>query len=60
MMQNYGPDIKAAINELFGDGFMSGIDFTIDIERVESSNGARVKLVLDGKFYHLINFDQLT
>jgi cyanate lyase len=50
MMQNYGPDIKAAINELFGDGAMSGIDFKVDIERVESPNGARVKLVLDGKF----------
>lgn len=50
MMQNYGPDIKAAINELFGDGAMSGIDFTIGIERVESPNGARVKLTLDGKF----------
>jgi cyanate lyase len=50
MMQNYGPDIKAAINELFGDGAMSGIDFKVDIERVESPNGARVKLILDGKF----------
>jgi cyanate lyase len=50
MMQNYGPDIKAAINELFGDGAMSGIDFKLDIERVESPNGARVKLILDGKF----------
>ncbi|WP_295720120.1 cyanase [Mucilaginibacter sp.] len=50
MMQNYGPDIKAAINELFGDGAMSGIDFKIDIEKVESPNGARVKLILDGKF----------
>ena len=50
MMQNYGPDIKAAINELFGDGAMSGIDFKIDISRVESPSGARVKIVLDGKF----------
>jgi cyanate lyase len=50
MMLNYGPDIKAAINEMFGDGAMSGIDFKMDIERVESPNGARVKLILDGKF----------
>jgi cyanate lyase len=50
MMQNYGPDIKAAINELFGDGAMSGIDFKIGIEKVESPHGARVKLTLDGKF----------
>ena len=50
MMQNYGPDIKAAINEMFGDGAMSGIDFKMDIEKVESPNGARVKLILDGKF----------
>jgi cyanate lyase len=50
MMMNFGPDIKAAINEMFGDGAMSGIDFTLDIARVESPNGARVKLILDGKF----------
>jgi cyanate lyase len=50
MMQNYGPDIKAAINELFGDGAMSGIDFKMDISRVESPNGARVKIILDGKY----------
>lgn len=50
MMQNYGPDIKAAINEMFGDGAMSGIDFKMDIEKVDSPNGARVKLILDGKF----------
>jgi cyanate lyase len=50
MMQNYGPAIKTIINEKFGDGAMSGIDFRIDIERVENPNGARVKIVLDGKF----------
>ncbi len=50
MMQNYGPDIKAAINEQFGDGAMSGIDFKVGFERVESPNGPRIKLTLDGKY----------
>lgn len=50
MMQAYGPAIKAAINEMFGDGAMSGIDFKMGIARVEHPNGARVKITLDGKF----------
>jgi len=50
MMQAYGPAIKAVINEMFGDGAMSGIDFKMDVERVENPNGARVKITLDGKF----------
>ena len=50
MMQAYGPAIKAVINEMFGDGAMSGIDFKMDVERVENPNRARVKITLDGKF----------
>ncbi len=50
IMQVYGTTIKALISEEFGDGIMSAVDFTMDIERVMDSSGDRVKIVLDGKF----------
>ncbi len=46
----YGTTIKALIEEEFGDGIMSAIDFTMDIERKEDAKGDRVILTLDGKF----------
>lgn len=46
----YGPAIKALIHEEFGDGIMSAIDFSMDMERVPDPNGDRVKLTLNGKF----------
>lgn len=46
----YGTTLKAIIHEKFGDGIMSAIDFTMDIERVENPNGDRVKIVMEGKF----------
>ena len=46
----YGTTIKALIEEEFGDGIMSAIDFTMDIERKNDPNGDRVILTLDGKF----------
>ncbi len=48
--QVYGTTIKALIHEMFGDGIMSAIDFTMEIERVPSPHGDRVKVTLDGKF----------
>jgi cyanate lyase len=48
--QVYGPAIKAVIQEQFGDGIMSAIDFEIDIERVADPKGDRVKLTYNGKF----------
>ena len=50
LIQVYGSTLKAVINEKFGDGIMSAIDFTMDIEKVENPNGDRIKLTLDGKF----------
>ncbi|PTQ69288.1 cyanase [Celeribacter persicus] len=46
----YGTTMKALIEEEFGDGIMSAIDFTMDISRTEDPKGDRVKIVLDGKF----------
>ncbi|MEJ2017294.1 MAG: cyanase [Maritimibacter sp.] len=46
----FGTTIKALIEEEFGDGIMSAIDFTLDIERTEDPKGDRVKVTLDGKF----------
>lgn len=50
LIQVYGTTLKAVINEKFGDGIMSAIDFTMDIEKLENPNGDRVKITLDGKF----------
>ncbi len=46
----YGETIKELINEEFGDGIMSAIDFTMKIEREQDPNGDRVRVVLSGKF----------
>ena len=50
IMQVYGYPIKEIIHEKFGDGIMSAIDFTLDIEKVEDPKGDRVKLTMNGKF----------
>ena len=46
----YGSTIKALIHEEFGDGIMSAIDFSMDIQREANPNGDRVNVVLSGKF----------
>ena len=46
----YGTAIKALIHEEFGDGIMSAIDFTMEIERVPDPHGDRVKVTYNGKF----------
>ena len=46
----YGPTIKAIIEEKFGVGIMSAIDFDMQITRVENPKGDRVKLEMSGKF----------
>lgn len=48
--QVYGTTIKALINEKFGEGIMSAIDFEMDIERVEDPKGERVRITYSGKF----------
>lgn len=47
----YGYPLKHMINEKFGDGIMSAIDFEGDVEKVKGSAGEdRVKITLNGKF----------
>ena len=46
----YGGSLKEIIHEKFGDGIMSAIDFTMDVEKVEDPKGDRVKVVMNGKF----------
>ena len=46
----YGTTWKELIQEEFGDGIMSAIDFSMDIEREPDPKGDRVKIVMSGKF----------
>jgi cyanate lyase len=46
----YGSTIKELIHEEFGDGIMSAIDFSMDIQRQPDPKGDRVNVVLSGKF----------
>ena len=50
IMQVYGMPIKAVIHEKFGDGIMSAIDFSVEVEKVEDPKGDRVQVVMCGKF----------
>ena len=50
MLNVYGTTIKELIHERFGDGIMSAIDFSMDIQRQPDPKGDRVKIVLNGKF----------
>src|ERR1700704_1197956 len=45
-----GPAWKALIEEEFGDGIMSAIDFDMTIERLPDPKGDRVKITMSGKF----------
>ncbi len=45
-----GPAWKALIEEEFGDGIMSAIDFDFVMERLPHANGDRVKITMSGKF----------
>jgi cyanate lyase len=50
LVQVYGTTWKELIQEEFGDGIMSAIDFDMTIEREPDPKGDRVKLTLSGKF----------
>src|SRR5436309_6206557 len=45
-----GPAWKALIEEEFGDGIMSAIDFDLTMERLPNPKGDRVKITMSGKF----------
>ncbi|WWC59046.1 cyanate hydratase [Kwoniella dejecticola CBS 10117] len=46
----YGYSYKAIIQEKFGDGIMSAIDFRTSVERKKDPKGDRVVITMDGKF----------
>jgi cyanate lyase len=46
----YGRTMKELIEEKFGAGIMSAIDFTMDIEKIADPKGDRVKITMNGKF----------
>jgi len=50
LVQVYGTTWKELIQEEFGDGIMSAIDFDMTMERLPDQKGDRVKLVMSGKF----------
>src|ERR1700690_2025543 len=50
MVMVNGPAWKALIEEEFGDGIMSAIDFDLQLERLPDPKGDRVKLTMSGKF----------
>jgi hypothetical protein len=45
-----GPAWKALIEEEFGDGIMSAIDYEMVMERLPDPKGDRVKITMSGKF----------
>ena len=50
ILQVYGLPLKDVIQEKFGDGIMSAIDFTLQVDKVEDAKGDRVKVTMNGKF----------
>ena len=45
-----GPALKVLIEEEFGDGIMSAIDFDLELDRLAHPKGDRVRLLMSGKF----------
>ena len=50
LVQVYGTTWKELIQEEFGDGIMSAIDFDMTMERQPDQKGDRVKITMSGKF----------
>jgi cyanate lyase len=50
MVMVNGPAWKALIEEEFGDGIMSAIDFNVAFEREPNPKGDRVRVSMSGKF----------
>ncbi|SMF08621.1 cyanate lyase [Alteromonadaceae bacterium Bs31] len=46
----YGDTLKEVIQEKFGDGIMSAIDFSMDVAKEENPKGDRVIITMNGKF----------
>ncbi len=53
----YGDALREMANEMFGDGIMSAIDFSLDVEKVKGSQGEdRCKITLNGKWLEYKTF----
>jgi cyanate lyase len=46
----YGDTLKEVIQEKFGDGIMSAIDFSMNVDKEENPKGDRVVITMNGKF----------
>lgn len=46
----YGDTLKQVIQEKFGDGIMSAIDFSMEVDKQEDPKGDRVVITMNGKF----------
>jgi cyanate lyase len=46
----YGGALKEVIQEKCGDGIMSAIDFTLQVEKVSDPKGDRIVIHMNGKF----------
>ncbi|MEB4208106.1 cyanase [Mycobacterium sp. 94-17] len=49
-LQVYGGALKEVIAEEFGDGIMSAINFSVDVQKKPHPSGDRVVVTFDGKF----------
>ncbi len=58
-LQVYGGAIKELIHEQFGDGIMSAIHFSVDLQKKPHPSGDRVVVPFDGKFlpYQWVSVD---
>jgi cyanate lyase len=50
ILQVYGLPLKDVIQETFGDGIMSAIDFSLTVDKQEDPKGDRVVVTMNGKF----------
>jgi cyanate lyase len=56
LMQVYGTTVKELVQEEFGDGIMSAIDFDLAVERQPDPKGDRAKIIFSGKFLQYKEF----
>jgi len=46
----YGETLREIVGEKFGDGIMSAIDFSMDVDKEKNPAGDRVVITMNGKF----------
>lgn len=57
IIQVYGTTLKSLVHEEFGDGIMSAINFTLDVQKIDDPDGGhRAVITLNGKFLPLKPF----